>query len=43
MKTFNAADNALDAYKTSKSFSTLQKAEMGFMGWCRLMGWVRLF
>ncbi|WP_224771186.1 T7SS effector LXG polymorphic toxin [Metabacillus idriensis] len=32
VKAYNAADHALDAYKTSKSFSTLQKTEMGIYG-----------
>lgn len=32
VKAYNGADHALDAYKTSKSFSTLQKAEMGIYG-----------
>ncbi|MDQ0861802.1 putative ribonuclease toxin of YeeF-YezG toxin-antitoxin module [Bacillus sp. V2I10] len=31
-KTYNAADSGLDANKTSKSFSTLQKTEMGIYG-----------
>ncbi len=32
VKAYNAADHALDAYKTSKSSSTLQKTEMGIYG-----------
>lgn len=32
VKAYNAADHALDAYKTSESFSTLQKTEMGIYG-----------
>ncbi|USK34299.1 pre-toxin TG domain-containing protein [Bacillus sp. F19] len=32
VKAYNAADHALDAYKTSKSFSALQKTEMGIYG-----------
>lgn len=32
LKAYNAADHALDAYRTSKSFSTLQKTEMGIYG-----------
>ncbi|MGG4491311.1 T7SS effector LXG polymorphic toxin [Metabacillus idriensis] len=32
VKAYNAADHALDAYKTPKSFSTLQKTEMGIYG-----------
>nr|WP_282958540.1 pre-toxin TG domain-containing protein [Metabacillus idriensis] len=32
VKAYNAADHALYAYKTSKSFNTLQKTEMGIYG-----------
>nr|WP_305728157.1 hypothetical protein [Bacillus sp. OV322] len=41
-KVLNAADHALDAYKTTKGFAALQKTEKGIYALAAPMAWERV-